>query len=189
MIEAAVVMVLISFLLLGVVEVSRVFAAKQILDHAASTGARAQAVGFNEFMTYKVVRAATIPNAGPLVTPDLQRPGSNFDWGTATAGDAWDQAIYGATTRSHTIDTELARVPLYLGTTDWNQLPGTLDYEDWDTVRWPVNTHLNGMVSTVVRQDFPLHMPMHRAFYNDDEVELRSRAWQADHQSLYLEGQ
>ena len=187
MIEASVVIVLICFLLLGVVEVSRVFAAKQVLDHAAAAGARARAVGFNEFMTYKVVKAASIPNAGLLENPAMPHPGSNYDWGGVTPGEAFDYAISSPGNRSHTIDTELSRIPLYLGTLDWNELPGILEYEDWDSVRWPALQNLNDIVSTTVRQDFPLKMPLHRAFYAADEVGLSSQAWQADHHSLYLE--
>ena len=40
------------------------------LQHAASLGARSRSVGFNDFMVYKVGRAATIANAGRITSPD-----------------------------------------------------------------------------------------------------------------------
>ena len=85
-------------------------------------------------------------------------------------------------------EIEQARIPLYLGSTHWGELTAILDYEDWETVSHPmVIEDGEGAVATRVRQDFPLDMPMHRAFILSDEVDLRNTAWLGDHHSLYLE--
>ncbi len=188
MIESAAMMVLITFIFLTVFQMSQLFAAKEITHHAASAGARAKAVGFNDFMTWKVVKAAMIPNAGRMVTPEVDRtpfPDALYREGV---GASWDYATNAGTTpRSNSIGVEMSRIPEFLGTIDWNQVSGILDYEDWNTVSWPVTSEVGDVVSVRVRQRYPLKMPFHRAFYADDEIDLRSRAWQGNHANIYLE--
>jgi hypothetical protein len=188
MIESAGMMVLITFIFLTVFQMSQLFAAKEITHHAASAGARAKAVGFNDFMTWKVIKAALIPNSGRMITPEVDRIPFPDELYLQGVGASWDYATDANTTpRSTSIDVEMSRIPEFLGTVDWNQLYGILDYEDWDTVTWPSVIEVDDMIAVSVRQRYPLKMPFHRAFYADDEIDMRSRAWQGNHANIYLE--
>lgn len=187
MIETSLMIILISLILLGTLQVSRLFVAKEIITHSASAGARAAAVGFNEFMVYKVTRVASIPNAGAMTTPNVPGLANDGFWRNATVDQAWNRART-APPRDPRRDVEDYRIPEYLGSTAWGQLPGILDYEEWDTVAYPaVQKGQDGDVSVRIRQDFPLRFPFARAFYADDEVSLDTRAELADHARLYLE--
>ena len=48
--ESAIVIVLLSFILLACFQASRIIVAKEIVDYSASAGVRARAVGFNDLL-------------------------------------------------------------------------------------------------------------------------------------------
>ena len=70
MVETLVAVLLIVALFDGAWRLSRLVAAKTLLDHAAARAARAKAVGLNEFMCLKTARASMIPVAGKRLWPD-----------------------------------------------------------------------------------------------------------------------
>ncbi|MBN1669995.1 MAG: hypothetical protein JXR37_03115 [Kiritimatiellae bacterium] len=157
---------LLCLLFFGLFQVSQLYMAKEMVDFAAARGARAKAVGFNDFMLYKTVRVATIPNAGLMTSP--QSPNNPYQ-----------QA-----------DIEQSRVPLYLGAEYPGRLSPILDYEDWDTVSRP-RYYRNGyppLIDLRVAQDYPLRSPFHRTFYAADEVSLNGHAVFDSHYDLYLDG-
>ena len=188
LIEAALIMVLLCLILFGAVQVSVLYAGKEVLDYSASMAARSRAVGFNNFMVYKVMRVAAIPNAGRISNPDVAT--STADpavWADGHPGELIDYA-YQAQPEAPQVAVERSRVPLYLGAEHWNQLAPILDYEDWDTVRMRGMTQLGEhMVWSDIYQRFPLRFPMHRTFYRGDEVDLDGRAQMDSHYSLYLQ--
>lgn len=151
LIESCLVIAVLCVLFFGMVQMSRLFVAGEIIDFAAARGARAKAVGFNDFMIYKVVRVATIANAGPMKTPGFS--GSQFR-------------------------VERRQIPLYLGAEYKGRLKAILDYEDWETVEDP-EVRMASLdppeVAVRVRQYYPLKVPMHRMFFADDNMWLESR--------------
>jgi hypothetical protein len=175
-------------LLFGLLQVSHLFAAREVLDYAAVAAARARAVGFNDFMVHKVHRVASIPNAGRLENPIFERSGSLVDrWRSDRPGALWAFSLASAPS-SPQYGIEQSRIPLYLGAERWGELQPILDYEDWDTVR--LSRMLDTASETVhatMRQDVPLRHPFHRAYYAADEVEARGEAELDSHYSLYLE--
>lgn len=194
LIETSLMIVLISFILLGALQVSRLFVAKEIITHSSAAGARAAAVGFNEFMIYKVSRVAAIPNAGAISNPPLPGIGAGDGlFNTTDVGELWGDhrtpgLVRTRTPRDPRRDVEEFRIPEYLGAEHWGQLTGYLDYADWDTLGYPaVARDGQGEVSVGIRQDYPLRFPFVRAFYEGEDVELNTRARQADHASLYLQ--
>jgi hypothetical protein len=194
LVETALMIILISLILLGVLQVSRLFVAKEIITHSAAAGARAAAVGFNEFMIHKVTRVAAIPNAGAIRNPSLPGIGAGDGlFNTTDVGELWGDHRRPGLVRTRTPydprrDAEMYRIPEYLAATDWSQLPGYLDYEDWETLAPPsVVVGADDDVSVGIRQDYPLRFPMVRAFYADEEVDLNTRARQANHAGLYLQ--
>lgn len=187
LLESCLVMALLSLLLFGVLQVARLYLARETLDYAAVAGARARTVGFNDFMVHKVVRVAAIPNAGRLLNPAVERaPGLAALWGAATPGLLWDYALR-ASPGSPQFELERSRVPLYLAAENGGELAAILDYERWDDLRYTVVESSAAEVRADTRQDLPLTLPFHRAFYAADEVTLDGRADLENHAALYLE--
>jgi len=103
MVETLIAMLVILLVFTGAHLISRMVAARTLLDHAAARAARAKAVGFNGFMCEKTALSAMIPVAGERLWPE--EPG--FD--------------------------EASRVPIYLAAEDWGVANGILEYEHWHT--------------------------------------------------------
>ena len=204
-VETAVVVMLISFLFLGLFQLSEAFAAREILFHAAHRAARARTVGFNRWMVEKSMRAAAIPNAGTLLEPAWER-GDAF-WLRAaidrrSPGALWDFAL-DAWPASEQAALERARIPQYLASENSARAGYILDYADWPTLSV---THTGesapGMgfapatFETQVRQRFPLRIAMHRAFYapardadGESRVSMSGNVRIENHASLYLDDQ
>ena len=64
-------MAFICLAFLGMLQVSRVYSAGEVLHYSAACSARARTVGFNRWMVDKVCRVAAIPNAGRLLQPPV----------------------------------------------------------------------------------------------------------------------
>lgn len=194
LIEACIVVVLLCLLLFGAVQVSRLYAAKEILDYSSMAGARAKAVGLNDFMVYKVVRVASIPNAGRLRNPNIDSAsGTAYNWQGGRPGYLWDQAVANAPA-SPQYNAEVARIPFYLGAEWYGQLGAILDYEDWNTVNISQNWAEDGdQVHVNVSQSVPITFPLRRAFYAGEDVMMRAGdafnrgARMANHAGLYLQ--
>lgn len=194
LIESCVVITVVSLICFGVVQLARLYAAKAVLTYAAAAGARAEMVGFNDFMVHKVVRAASIPNAGRMTNPDPDAYSGGVLWGEVRPGAAFDLALHAGQPYSPEYEIELSRIPNYLYATRWGELAGILDYERWDDVH-----HVQGSSSTdyvMMRsyQHYPLLFPFVRSFYAADEVRLESdgsdtgdSVTRERHYPLYLE--
>ena len=197
LIEACLCILLISLIFAGLFQVSQIFAAKEILYHAANRTARAKAVGLNRFMTAKAARVAAIPNAGRMLVPEFE----NVDTGLRAAvrslkpGDLWAYAVR-TVPFSEQVHIEKARIPHYLSSVDWWQAGHMLDYDAWESVRVFSSDVLPGddpeidpLVHTTVSQDLPLWVPLHRTFYADDSVRLAGDSYIENHYPLYLDAQ
>lgn len=109
MVETLIAVLAIMALFFGAYRVSRMLAARTLLDHAAARAARAKAVGLNDFMCEKSARVAMIPVAGRRLWPAADDPFS-----------------------------EASRVPIYLQAEDWPLANGILEYEYWNTMDFDV---------------------------------------------------
>jgi hypothetical protein len=110
MIETVFAVLFITFIFLGLFQLSRMLTAKILLDHASARAARARAVGFNDFMCRKSARVAMIPVAGKRLWPE--------------------ESDYG----------ELSRIPIYLNSPDEATARGILEYQWWNTTKLNVNS-------------------------------------------------
>lgn len=188
LIESCIVIALTCLIFLGMFQVSQLFAAKEVLNYAAGRGARARTVGFNSFMVYKTVRVGSIPNAGLMTSPSDKAAPANWSTDTPeTLWGAWFSALQ-ASPVSQQYATEKARIPLYLGSQWYGQLPAILDYEDWDTIANPdpIENDAVGTLSLKVSQLYPLRLPLHRTFYAADEVKLEGRMNMENHYPAYM---
>ncbi len=166
MLESCVVIIILCLLLFGLFQLSRVFVAQEILQFAAGRGARARAIGMNDFMVHKTIRAATIVNAGLMQRPQLLGGGPE-----------------------HQLFVEQARIPFYLGTTWAYELPYVLAYEDWNTISYRLSeTGANpSLIDIRVRQRFPLRAAMHRLIFHTDSFILSGSSYMEAHYPLYLD--
>lgn len=195
LIESCIVVMLLCLVLFAGVQVSRIYASKEILDYSAMAGARAKAVGLNDFMVYKVVRVASIPNAGRLRNPHVDSAsGSAYNWQGGRPGHLWDQAVAANAPASPQYNAEITRVPFYLGAEHYGHLPAILDYEDWNTVDLSQDfAEDNRQAHVNVSQSVPLTFPFRAAFYDEEDVRLRAGdrfsrgARMANHAELYLQ--
>lgn len=191
LIESALVVALMSLILFGALQVSRLYAAREILDYAAMNGARARSVGLNSFMVYKVVRVSAIPNAGRMIEPDIP-PETGRGWlDTAQRpGSHWERAVRSRPGLSPRAVVERQRIPFYLGATHHARLAAILDYEDWDTVHSRIEYPAADQIRVRVDQRLPVNFPFRRAFIATDYVPLQAvdhGVMMTDHSALYLQ--
>jgi hypothetical protein len=179
---------LLAFILFSIFQMSQIYAAKEVMLHASTAGARARTVGFNDFMVYKVVKSASIPNAGLIVHPDVATSTLDINqWLAMTPGEAFDASMT-AYPRSIQSPMEEILIPLYLGAENWAELPGILDYQDWDSVGWPSISDIGGDILQVrAAQDLPLRYPFHRAFVDRDYLWIEGMTRMDNHYPIYLQ--
>ena len=68
-VESCLVMAILCLVLFGILQVSYIIAARNVVNYSAVATARAASVGLNDFMLHKVSRYICIPAAGPAETP------------------------------------------------------------------------------------------------------------------------
>lgn len=195
LIESCIAIAVICIVLMGILQVSRLLAAREILHHAAARGARARVVGLNWWMVEKVVRLATIPNAGRMIVPEYT-PRDAFLRDTvekSRPGEAWS-ILLGVEPRSEQVGLELARAPEFLWAPDAWIARNMLDYEHWDTISADYYDHSHGSwyagagnaIHIKVTQRVPLLIPEATTYYDDDEVALSGEARMENHYPIYL---
>ena len=191
LIESCFVIGILCLVLMGLLQLSQLYMAGEILDYAAGRGARAAAVGFNDFMIHKVVRVATIANAGPITSP-TDIPEGAAQPVSMTLGPyqplVLPMSMHDRPTAQRAV--ERARIPLYLEAHSGGELPAILDYTNWSDIRYDsVPQSVPPILHFTVSQAFPLSIPLHRTFVAADTVSLQGESYQDDHATLYLNRQ
>jgi hypothetical protein len=186
---------LICLIFMGLLQISEIFAAREILNHAAARGARARTVGFSWWMVEKSIRVAAIPNAGKLITPEFDNDDTALRAmvESMAPGQLWEAALK-ASPSSLQYSLERARIPEYMGSYNRPRANHILDYENWDTIHSdhgtiaaPVPGAQASMVHINVYQDYPLWVPMHRTFYKGSNITLNAHFTMESHYGLYIE--
>jgi hypothetical protein len=191
LIESCLVIAMTALLLLGMLQLSQLVAAREILMHAAARGARARTVGLNRFMVEKVVDLAAIPNSGRMLVPD-DYVNENIGLRNAVAGrpgEAWDFAVR-TTPAAEQAAIEIARMPEYLGADNYARAHFVLDYDRWPHLgQWIFDSGGADASMTHVHtyQNTGLWVPMHRTFYAADEMDVTGDSVIETHYPLYLE--
>jgi len=168
-------------------------AARQVLDHAAARGARAETVGFNHWMVTKVIRVAAIPNAGPILEPEFHNEDLHLRDMIATLhpGDLWTFAL-GSVPSSLQAGVEMARIPDYLESANRARAGYLLDYRDWDSIHGEasgdaVEDPLAPMLTIEVHHAYSNWFPFVRTFYRGDAVHLSATNTLEAHYALYID--
>lgn len=202
MLESFLVILVISLLLFGLLQVAVLFNAREVLHHAAARAARARSVGFNAWMVRKAQRVAAIPNSGALLEPLLAAPPPLLR-ANRSLGENWDDALdlRRPLPRSERVQVEQARIPEYLASENAARAAYVLQYEEWERDSFQLSetggTAFDEDADTVrtrVRQWFPLRLPFHRAFYAPpvdaagvSRISLSGESELIHHYPLYLE--
>lgn len=204
MVESSVVMVLLCLVLFGILQVSYVVAARNVVNYTAIATARAASVGLNDFMLYKVSHYASIPAAGPVRTPSgfgATRPGGR------SVGAMWDNAI----ARDNEPVSELGAYEIAVKEAYHMAGPAgfrsILDYENWQRdetgprVGCERDYDGNHVIRLEVEQTVPLVLPFSRVVFGHlplvdatrgDHVgsypgkKITATAFIEDHSELYL---
>ncbi len=166
LIESCLVIGLGCLLLMGLFQLAHLWVAQELLTFAAARGARAKAVGFNDFMVSKTVRIGAIGTAGALRVPP------------PAPGGPWAQWT----------DNEAPRIPHYLEA-DAHELQSILDYELWDTLGWHCPAPRADVLDFHVSQPVPIMFfsNLFRAFFSGSSVRLMGSVSLDNHYPLYLE--
>ncbi len=196
MLETLFAVMIICIFFFGMFQVSQLFIAKEILQHATARAARARTVGFDSWMCEKSMLVASIPNAGAMVTPQ-----SDFDNAylqdlidNNTPGDVWDASL-NAHPPSQKVALELARIPFFLGSYTRNHSRIILDYENWETlsVSGISGTEMQDTITVNAEQEYPLMVDVKHWLYTplDDNqrgstVTIEGEHVIENHYSLYL---
>jgi hypothetical protein len=159
------VIMMLCLILFGLLQVSYIIAARNVLQYTAVATVRAAAIGLNDSMLLKVSHYASIPTAGPMNRPGnlghMQLPGNSM-------GEKLDHAL----TRRNTPESaqgwyEIAvKADFHLAAD--NEYRAILNYDNWDAqneAEVRTRTDFNGdLVETTVGQAVPMTFPFARAF-------------------------
>jgi hypothetical protein len=201
LVESCLAIAIICLVLMGMLQVALLFSAREIIFHAAASGARAKTVGFNAWMVTKVVRVAGIPNAGRLVEPaDYVHPGMDLPLKVRQfkPGEIWDQALQTQPVAHQFEDVERPGIPEYLELFHDPLAHRALDYTNWDSIVVTDGLPLNPpdppadpppLLRFAVEQAYPLWAPLHRAFFASDNVRIGGECTLENHYPLYIDDQ
>ena len=163
MLESIIAMFFLVFVFFLVVDYAELLKTRTVMDYAAARGARARAVGFNDFMVTKTLRIATMPVAGECLT---------------------------AKSLSRSLDASflISRSGSYLEAEHENETQGILDFELWNPSKfnWSAAESDNGQqgdVNMTVRQRHPLLSEINGC---GNEVIVEGKAQTESHYHYYL---
>ena len=199
MLESLIVILVTGLLLFGVLQLAIVYTGSEVLHHAAARSARARAVGFNDWMAFKAMRVASIPNSGRMIEPEFIPLDDRSPLGVdPTPGSAFDRAFRSRPRASERAQFERLRIPFYLAAENHGRADFELNYAEWERGSFQHtesgSVFGGGVLRSNVRQDFPLTMPyvsfilpFARVDENGDRrMYLEGDAVAGEHSSLYL---
>jgi hypothetical protein len=165
LVESAIVLVLMSFILFGMLQVVVKINAEQVQQWAVFASARARIVGYGDGGVQKMFLVGNILNSGPMIAP---------------------QSGLSAVTQS---SIELDQISTYLGP---GPVYGSdeLEYQRWD--QFPTATPASATDQHVAsaEQDFPLEIagliPMLSASFGGSNMVLQTEVTLENHFPLYL---
>lgn len=165
--ESCIVIVLLCLILFGLLQVSYLIMARDVISFSAFASARALTVGMDEEFVERVARVTTIPTAGPAfnssVIDNASLPDSNV-------GYRWDVAV-STSPGSEQFWYEHAIIPYYLGASDESDLDRILNYYYWISSDTAVSSQSSAAgdedATVTVSQNVPLVFPFASAFFMD----------------------
>lgn len=175
LIEFGLVMGISCLFLFGLIQVSYLIMSRDVISFTAFAAARSATVGCKEDFVERVVRAASIPTAGPSVHNWSDRSLSVAP--SERAGSVWERAL-SAMPKSTQFWAEKHRRGHYIGWTPQSEfsLDEILNYYNWEDddtrVRLDALSYSGGKVGVGVSQDVPLTFPFASLFYRANPVQM-----------------
>jgi len=164
LVESCLAIIMLCLILFGILQVSYLVAAKDVISFSAFAACRSATVGMKEEFVNRVVRTTSIPMAGPMVNSPFVVSGTE---GGRLNGQSWDAALQ-ATPSSDQYWLEYYAIPYYLGAADESELTVLLNYYNWlnmGTLITSTAQYTEDSVKVDVIQNVPLSFPFARAFY------------------------
>ena len=200
MIESCLAVSFVCLVFFGLLQISQLVAARDVLHYAAARGARAKTVGFNHWMVRKAIHVAAIPNSGKMTEPEFENvnPRLRQYVEVLSPGPLWSRLL-GTTPRSEQANIELARIPEFLATENAARGRFILNYRNWESgenairytaiplISFSDDGEAGPPIHVAVNQAVPLWVPFHRAFYANDTAELLGDSYMENHFPLYLD--
>ncbi len=164
LVESCLAIIMLCLILFGILQISYLVAAKDVVSFSAFAGCRAATVGMKEEFVNRVVRVTSIPMAGPMVGNPFAGQGLNAG---GSEGQTWNRALW-ATPSSDQYWAEKQAIPYYLGAVNEGDLRVLLNYYNWlstGTLITSSTRRTEDDVEVFVSQNIPLAFPFARAFY------------------------
>lgn len=168
-VESCLAIIMLCLILFGLMQVSHVIMAKDVVSYSALAAARSLAVGMSEDFVDRVAHVTTIPTAGPAYQSAGMYDDSLSTDGK-TLGEIWDDAVSSSPSSSqYWYEDEM--IPYYLGADDDSMLDGLLNYYYWVTDESEVSTESSEAgdeyAEVTISQDVPLAYPFAAVFFFD----------------------
>jgi hypothetical protein len=176
MVESCLAVIMLCLILFGILQVSYLIMARDVITFSAFASARALTVGMKEDFIERVARTASIPTAGPIITPSslVDFAGLADD----TQGAMWDRAL-GEGPQSDQFWVEHYLIPFYLGANDDANLNGILNYLNWRNSDTKVSVESSepgdDEAEVTVKQYVPLAFPFARVFFRENMGQIIRR--------------
>ncbi|MFU8779713.1 MAG: TadE family protein [Kiritimatiellia bacterium] len=202
MMESLIAIGLICLIFFGAMQISQMFAAREVLYHAAARGARAKTVGFNRWMVRKSIYVASIPVAGAMITPELDpsdpaiSEAIRASRGSGDLIDPWLDIMSGRLVPTAArYQAERARIPAFLGADNYNRARAVLNYDAWENNQ--IHYHVSGIPIGEVATRSPLTitawinytnwLPMRGTYYSGDSVRIEAENTLENHYLVYID--
>ena len=163
MLESIIALFFLFLVFFLVVDYAELLKTRMVMDYAAARGARARAVGFNDFMVTKTLRIASMPVAGECLT-------------------AKDSGI------SPSAGFLISRSGSYLEAEYESDTRGILDFELWNPAKleWSASESWNGRQGDVTMQ-VRQHHPLVSSYPGSaEESVIRGESKMESHYKFYL---
>ncbi len=165
-VESCLVMAFLCLILFGVLQVSILTAASEVLVYASSAGVRCATIGYDDAMVYKATRIGALANMGA----------KQLSWDDEE--DRIQEYLY------YSDNIGNGGAMSYISDTYWNSMPTDQDsYVEWEDEK----------IRATVVQYYPLTFPFVGAFYGESTTELSVQSLASDlelmmedHADLYL---
>jgi len=168
-VESCLAIVMLCIILFGLLQVSYLIMARDVISFSAFASARALAVGMNEEFVERVARVTTIPTAGPPFNSTISQ---HAPLPEGDVGFRWDAAV-ATSPGSDQFWYEHHAIPWYLGVEDEGELDRILNYFHWVTTDTEITTQSSDAddewAEVTVRQHVPLIFPFASGFFMDAE--------------------
>jgi hypothetical protein len=202
MIESLIAIILICLIFFGAMQMSQMFAAREILYHVAARGARAKTVGFNQWMVRKAIYVASIPVAGAMVTPQLDpRDQAIIDAIEASKGsgalvDPWLAVMSGRLVPSSAkYQIERALIPEFMWSDNFYRARAVLSYDAWENnlIRHNISDVPLGQMENppplriTVWMNYTNWLPMKSTYYSGETVRMEGRNTLENHYLVYID--